>query len=137
MNATDNKQRLQAAYAQLEQGNGRPFVDLMADDFCWTILGSTAWSRSYRGKQTVRDELLTPLFAQFATQYTNRALRFIAEDDLVVVECRGSVQTVRGQPYNNTYCNVCRFGPDGKLVDLTEYMDTALIDAVLAPPQAA
>jgi ketosteroid isomerase-like protein len=137
MSAANNKQSLQAAYTELAQGNGRPFVDLMADDFCWTIPGSTAWSRSYRGKQAVREELLKPLFAQFATRYTNQAVRFIAEDDLVVVECRGSVQTVRGQAYDNTYCNVCRFSADGKLVELTEYMDTALIDAVLAPPQAA
>ena len=138
MNATDNKRRLQAAFAELEHGNGRPFVDLMADDFCWTIPGSTAWSRTYRGKQAVREELFKPLFAQFATQYTNRALRFIAEDDLVAVECRGAVQTVRGQAYNNSYCYLCRFDADGRLAELIEYLDTALLDAVLtAPPQLA
>jgi ketosteroid isomerase-like protein len=81
----------------------------------------------------VREQLFKPLFAQFATPYTNRALRFIAEDDHVVVECRGSVQTVRGEAYNNSYCYVCRF-EGGRLRELTEYMDTALAEAVLAPP---
>jgi hypothetical protein len=32
-----------------------------------------------------------PLFSNFADQYKNTAQRFIAEDDSVVVECRGQV----------------------------------------------
>jgi ketosteroid isomerase-like protein len=131
--AADNKQLMQAVFAELERGNGRPFIDAMADDFCWDIPGTSAWSRRFEGKRAVREQLFKPLFAQFATPYTNRALRFIAEDDHVVVECRGSVQTVRGEAYNNSYCYVCRF-EGGRLRELTEYMDTALAEAVLAPP---
>ena len=131
--ADNNKQLMQAVFAELERGNGRPFIDAMADDFCWDIPGTSAWSRRFEGKHVVREQLFKPLFAQFATPYTNRALRFIAEDDHVVVECRGSVQTVRGEAYNNSYCYVCRF-EGGRLRELTEYMDTALAEAVLAPP---
>jgi hypothetical protein len=67
---------------------GRPFREAMADDFSWTIIGSTSWSRTYSGKQTVLDELLMPLFSQFADLYTNTASRFIAEGDQIVVECQ-------------------------------------------------
>jgi len=133
MSTADNKQLMQAVFAELERGNGRPFIDAMADDFCWDIPGTSTWSRRFEGKRAVREQLFKPLFAQFATPYTNRALRFIAEDDHVVVECRGSVQTVRGEAYNNSYCYVCRF-EGGRLRELTEYMDTALAEAVLAPP---
>jgi len=133
MGTADNKQLMQAVFAELERGNGRPFIDAMADDFCWDIPGTSTWSRRFEGKRAVREQLFKPLFAQFATPYTNRALRFIAEDDHVVVECRGSVQTVRGEAYNNSYCYVCRF-EGGRLRELTEYMDTALAEAVLAPP---
>lgn len=133
MSAIHNKQTMQVIFAELELGNGRPFVDAMADDFCWDIPGTGAWARRFEGKQAVRDELFKPLFAQFATPYTNRALRFIAEDDHVVVECRGKVQTVRGEAYDNTYCYICRF-ENGRLRELTEYMDTALTQAVLTPP---
>jgi len=133
MSTADNKQLMQAVFAELERGNGRPFIDAMADDFCWDIPGTSAWSRRFEGKRAVREQLFKPLFAQFATPYTNRALRFIAEDDHVVVECRGSVQTVRGEAYNNSYCYVCRL-EGGRLRELTEYMDTALAEAVLVPP---
>ena len=130
MSATENKQLLQNICSELSKGNGKPFVESLADDFRWTIIGSTKWSRTYRGKQEVTAELLRPLFAQFADQYTNTAHRFIAEDDYVVVECRGRVTTKSGRPYNNTYCWVCRVA-DGKLQELTEYLDTELLTAAL------
>ncbi|MEO7391901.1 MAG: nuclear transport factor 2 family protein [Ramlibacter sp.] len=131
-----NKQLMQAIFAELATGNGKPFGDAMADDFCWRIAGTSAWSRSWEGKRAVLKELMAPLYAQFASRYSNSAQRFIAEGDFVVVECRGEVMTKAGEAYNNTYCYVCRFA-DGKLKELTEYMDTALAERVLAPPPAA
>jgi hypothetical protein len=133
MAAADNKRILQAAFAALETGDGRPFGECMADDISWTIIGTTPWSRTYSGKTVVQRELLRPLFAQFSDRYTNRALRFIAEDDYVVVECRGQSTTKSGQAYNNSYCYVCRFA-NGQMVELTEYLDTALVEKALAPP---
>jgi uncharacterized protein len=134
MSTAENKELFQHIFAGLSAGNGKPFLDSLADDFCWTILGSTDWSKTYRGKETVQIELLRPLFAQFADRYTNEASRIIAEGDIVVVECRGKVTTKAGKRYNNTYCWVCRVA-DGKLKELTEYMDTALVAAALAPPK--
>jgi ketosteroid isomerase-like protein len=135
MGESENKHLMQAILSELEKGNGRPLVDAMADDFSWTIIGTTDWSGTYRGKQTVLDELLEPLFAQFADRYTNTAHGFIAEGDHVVVECRGRVTTKSGSPYHNTYCWVCRIA-DGKLRELTEYLDTELVATALAPPGA-
>ena len=130
MSAAENKQLMQNIFIELSKGNGPPFVESLADDICWTIIGSTKFSGTYRGKQAVLNELLRPLFARFADQYTNTAHRFIAEDDYVVVECRGRVTTKSGAPYNNTYCWVCRVA-DGKLQELTEYLDTELVTAAL------
>jgi ketosteroid isomerase-like protein len=135
VSAAHNKRLMQEVFAELAQGRTERFRDVMADDFSWTIIGSTEWSGSYRGKQAVLHDLMAPLFAQFAGRYTNTAQRFIAEGEHVVVECRGRVTTKSGSPYDNTYCYVCRFA-DGKLEELTEYCDTALIDAALDPPKA-
>lgn len=130
MSTTENKQLMQHIFSELSKGNGKPFVESLADDFCWTITGTTEWSKTYHGKQTVLTELLHPLFSQFENQYTNTAHRFIAEDDYVVVECRGNVTTKAGIPYNNRYCWVCRIA-EGKLQELTEYLDTELVAAAL------
>ena len=136
MTAAENKNTMRAICSELARGNGGPFLDSMAEDFCWKLIGATDWSGTYRGKRAVISELLEPLLAQFADRYTNTAHRLIAEGDYVVVECRGEVTTTAGLPYNNTYCWVCRFG-NGKLRELTEYMDTELVSAALRAPSAA
>jgi uncharacterized protein len=130
MGAKENKQLMQHAFAEMAKGNNKPFVESWADDFCWTVIGTTSWSGTYRGKHAVLEDLMGPLFANFAGRYTNTAQRFIAEDDYVVVECRGQVTTKAGKPYNNTYCYVCRFA-DGKLRELTDYLDTQLVASAL------
>jgi uncharacterized protein len=132
MDAAENKELMREVFAELAQGNGRPFLDALAEDIRWVIIGSTEWSGSWEGKAAVRRGLLDPLFDQFATRYRNRALRLIAEDDYVVIECRGNVTTKAGRPYNNTYCYVCRL-EDGKVRELTEYCDTELLTKALTP----
>ena len=125
-----NRQLMRGVFAELAGGNNRPFREALADDIAWTIIGTTRWSRTYRGKQALIDELLRPLYALFADQYTATVHRIIADDDVVVVEYRGKVTTTAGKPYHNTYCFVCRLA-DGKIRELTEYCDTALIEAAL------
>ena len=128
-----NRQLIERLFAQLAQGNGRALVDAMDDDFCWTVTGSSAWSGTWRGKQAVREQLLAPLFAQFEGTYTNTAERVIADGEHVAVQCRGCVGTKAGQRYDNHYCFVFRV-VDGRLKEVVEYLDTALVDAVLQPP---
>jgi uncharacterized protein len=133
MDAAENKRLMQDVFAQLAAGNGRPFVDALADDIRWRIIGTTDWSGTWEGKGAVQTRLLGPLFEQFATRYRNRAIRLIAEDDFVVIECRGDVTTKAGRPYNNTYCYVCRL-EGGKVRELTEYCDTEVLAEALTPP---
>jgi len=133
MSAPDNKKAIENIFAELATGNGKPFADAMADDFTWILTGTTKWSRAYHGRQAVRRELLAPLFAQFADRYTNTAQRILADGDFVVVECQGRTTTKAGKPYNNRYCYIIRL-QNGKMKELTEYLDTALVEAVLSPP---
>jgi ketosteroid isomerase-like protein len=135
VDAAENKALMREVFAELATGNGRPFVDALGDDIRWRIIGSTEWSGTWEGKSSVQKGLLDPLFAQFATRYRNTALRLIAEDDYVVIECRGDVTTKDGRPYRNTYCYVCRLD-GGKVRELTEYCDTELLTKALTPPWA-
>ena len=54
----------------------------------------------------------------------------VAEGDFVVVQSRGAAQTKDDRPYDNTYCHVMRIR-DGKIAELTEYLDTELASSVL------
>jgi ketosteroid isomerase-like protein len=135
MDAIENKRTMTAVFAELERGNPLPFRDTLADDCVWHMIGTTAWSGTYRGKPAILGKLLQPLRTQFADQYTSAATRIVADGDVVVIECRGRVTTRTGRPYSNTYCFVCRL-EGGKVKELTEYMDTQLVVDVLEPPPA-
>ena len=136
MGANENKRLMESVFAELASGNGQPFMDLLAEDVRWTVTGTTPWSRTYDGKRAVVDELMRPLFAQFADRFENTASRIIADDEHVVVECRGKVTTKAGKPYNQTYCYVCRLA-EGKVRELTEYLDTELVREALDLPTPA
>ncbi len=133
MNHQTNKSIIEGVFAALADGDRRPFADAMADDCCWTIAGQGPWARTWKGKDCVRRQLMAPLFAQFADEYRTRAQRVIADGEIVVVECRGSVATKSGARYDNQYCHVIEL-EDGKMIAVTEYMDTALAEAVLTAP---
>jgi uncharacterized protein len=133
MNTGENKQLVQDIFREMAQGNSRPLVEAMADDFCWTVTGGNRWSGIYRGKQAVLNDLLAVLRSRIEGRVKTIAHRVIAEDDIVVVEARGNNTTKDGRPYNNSYCFVIRL-ENGKLKEITEYMDTELVTAVLDQP---
>ena len=56
MGATENKQLMHQIFEELSKGNSEPFVASMADDFRWTVTGTTKWSRTYEGKQSVENK---------------------------------------------------------------------------------
>jgi ketosteroid isomerase-like protein len=131
--AAENKQLMASVFEQMAAGNGQPFMDALADDVRWTVSGTSPWSRTYSGKRAVVTELMRPLFKQFANEYRAKAIRIVAEDDVVVVEARGEVDTKSGQQYNQTYCYVFRLA-GGAVQELTEYLDTDLVNRVLDTP---
>jgi uncharacterized protein (TIGR02246 family) len=127
-----NKALIEAAFAALSHGDGRQFTALMADDFAWHMSGTTPWSGTYRGKAAVA-KMLAELFTQFTTTYRLKPLRILGDGDFIVVEGKGDVMTMREVAYNNDYCYVIRMH-GGKMTELTEYFDTALVEAALNPP---
>lgn len=136
MTAEQNRVRIATIWAAMELGDGALFVEAMADDFVWRMMGATSWSGTYAGKADVRGRMLKALYSQFATPYRSKPSRIHADGDFVIVECQGEVKTKQGRDYNNTYCFVIRMR-DGQMTELTEYFDSALVDKVLEPPHWA
>lgn len=126
MSTEENRRLMQQVFDELAKGNSQALIEVMADDVAWHITGTTKFSGSYSGKATLINELVGPLFSQLADQLTMTAERFIADDNFVAVECRGKATTKSGRPYNNKYCFVFRL-EDGKIREVTEYMDTQLV----------
>lgn len=136
MSTGENKKLLQDVFAAMAEGDSGPLVAALADDVRWTLLGSTPFSRTYEGKADVLDKLLGPLRAQIDGRLRLRAVNIVGEGDTVVVEARGEAVTRRGKPYNNAYCMVFHL-EGGRVRALTEYMDSALVNATFGRPAAA
>lgn len=133
MTSAENKAFVQELFDARARRNPAPFIAAMAEDFVWRIMGSTPWSGEYVGKAAVLERLVKPLYAQLTAPTSLELQRILADEDYVVVECKGDATTVSGERYANTYCFVIRLA-EGKLRELTEYMDTALVNRVLQPP---
>ena len=128
MTTTENKQLMQDIFSELSKGNDKPFIEAMGEDFQWTWMGSGQWSKTFKGKESVLNELWSAVKTTINQPFKVVAHRFIADGDYVVVEASGENTTPDGRTYNNKYCWVCRIA-EGKLQELNEYMDTELVTA--------
>jgi ketosteroid isomerase-like protein len=129
MGIEKNKQIVEAFYQAGDRGDMEACLGMLADDIRWTNIGSTRFSGTYVGKQTLVEQLIGPLFAELKAGISSVIEKMIAEQDYVVALTSGSAETTDGKPYNNSYCQVMRIR-DGKIAEVTEYFDTELTSSV-------
>jgi ketosteroid isomerase-like protein len=129
MGAAENKQLIRDMFAELAKGNGEAFLDRMADDVRFTIIGNTKFSSTFNGKQDVVNRLLEPLGAQLEGGIAITPDNFIAEGEYVAMQSHGKARAKNGRDYNNTYCQVFRI-VNGRVKEITEYLDTELVTSV-------
>jgi uncharacterized protein len=130
MSAAENKQLMQEIFARVAVGDGSLFVEHLAEDVVMRVSGQNSWSRTFTGKQSVLRDLFGVVRERTSGTRKTIPLRFIADGDVVVIEARGEMTAKSGVPYNNEYCLIYRLR-DGKIVEITEYNDSALCERVL------
>ena len=124
MDAAENKEVVR----KLREAKGvDAMFAMMADDVRWTIMGTTKYSHTMNGKQEILDKLLKPITAELESMGTSIDDNIIAEGDFVVLQQHATGRmTKTGKPYNNQYCLVYKV-IDGKIKEITEYLDTELV----------
>lgn len=131
-----NRLLVEHMFRELANGNPAAFSAAFADDIRWHTPGHSIWSRTFHGKQAVLDDLLGPVRSQLVERVRLAVLRILADGDHVIVEARGTATTKTGKPYNNEYCFIFRIA-DGKVAEITEYLDTEHATQALVAPWAA
>ena len=129
MGAAANKETIRNMFAELSKGNAEAFLGTLADDVRFTLIGSTKFSGVFNGKPEFIEKVLAPLGAQLEGGIAMNVDNLIAEGDHVVMQGRGESTTKSGKVYNNTYAQVFRLA-NGKVQEVTEYLDTELVTAV-------
>jgi ketosteroid isomerase-like protein len=132
MSAEANKKLVQQVYTDSANRSGTTFVDNLADDARWIVTGQNSWSHEFKGKDAIVNDLLGQVRSRLGDRPRTVAFNFIAEGDTVVVEARGDNVTKAGLRYDNEYCVVWRI-ENGKIKQIKEYCDSALVERVLGP----
>jgi uncharacterized protein len=130
VSATENKKLMESIFARVATGDRAAYVDCLADDVTMRVTGQYSWSRTFKGKPALVRELYGYLHTLLAEGRRTIPLRFMADGDHVVVEARGKMKTRAGVRYDNEYCLIYRL-KDGRIVEIREYCDSALTEAVL------
>jgi uncharacterized protein len=130
LSATENKQLMQNIFAAVAAGDRARFVDRLADDVTMRVTGQYSWSLTIKGKASLLRDMYGYLSTLLKDGRRTIPHRFIADGDHVVVEARGDMMTKAGVRYDNEYCLVYRL-QGGKIVEITEYCDSAFCEAVL------
>jgi uncharacterized protein len=134
--AQSHKKCLEYIFGETAKGNGQPFLDALADDAEWRVIGRTGWSKTYRGKAEILRDLIAPLRRALVHPRKSHAHCMIAEGNLVAVQGQSENMTRAGRKYENTYCWVFAFRA-GQVMSIVEYADTELMREVLGEPQPA
>jgi hypothetical protein len=141
MSAAANKKLMQDIFAAAanpdpEVRDRALFIASLADDAKWVVTGQYSWSRTFRGKESILNDLHGHVRTRLVDRTRTIAHRFIAEGDIVVIEAKGDNVTREGVRYDNDYCLVFRL-EDGKIKEIREYCDSVLTEKALGPfPQA-
>ncbi|MFC9993622.1 nuclear transport factor 2 family protein [Nocardia sp. NPDC127526] len=133
MNTVENKKIIRTVFERLAAGDGRALTDALAEDCRWTFPGQWSWAGTWEPKTAVLHGLLRPLMAQFAGAYRIEAEWVLAEADRVVVQARGHGVTTADAVYEQTYCFIFTMA-DGRIAEVVEHCDTALVERVLVRP---
>jgi ketosteroid isomerase-like protein len=133
MGAAENKQLVQQVYTDSANRSGTTFLDNLAEDVTWIVTGQYSWSGKFKGRDAINNGLMGHLRSLLASgRPRTHAFNFIAEGDYVVVEARGDNVTKSGERYDNQYCMVWRI-ENGRIKEIKEYCDSALVERVLGP----
>jgi uncharacterized protein len=130
--AEHNKALMKEIFEGLKEGDGRLFYAHLAPDARMTITGEHSWAQVFVGKDSIANDLFGVVRSRLASRIKTHALRFLADEDWVMVEARGDMVTKSGEPYRNHYCLLYRL-QDDMIVEAKEYQDSTIAERVLGP----
>lgn len=99
---TRNKATVQAGFDAWKNGTGSPY-DKLAANATWEIVGNSAASRVYKGKEDFMTNVIRPFNARMSSRLVPTIRNMYADGDTVVVFFDAEGTAKDGKPYRNTY----------------------------------
>ena len=135
--AARNKAAVESSLKAWAAGTGSPF-DLLADDATWTIVGRSAASKTYQGREAFMREVIRPFNARMSAPLKPEIRRIYADGDTVIAffDAKGTARD--GKPYANTYAWFLEMR-GGKIVAAHAFFDSVEFNELwrrVAPAEA-
>lgn len=124
---TDNQKIVQQWFDCIAAGDAAGAFALFDEDVVYHLKGTTPVSGTYRGLRSIVDDFFTPWRRQIDGSLVVTVDELIGEGERVVALGRGKATTIHGLPYDNDYAFVFRVR-DGRITEVSEYLDTALVE---------
>ena len=130
---TINNETQEQIITFLKNCDFRSLVDIyFADDFLWIIKGSSILSGTYTNKDIFYAQVIKRLSNVLQADWRMHILEIYVAGNTLIVEMRGEVKAKNGQDYNNEYCWIFKFNDNNKIVSITAYYDSLLVNKTLA-----
>lgn len=120
--AARNRAIVEAGLKAWADGTGSPY-DLLTDDATWTIVGRSAASRTYRGRETFMREVIRPFNARMSAPLKPEIRHIYADGDTVIAFFDATGTARDGKPYANTYAWFLDMR-DGRIVTAHAFFDS-------------
>lgn len=133
MSAEQNRKIVEDAVAEWQSGNPDAFYQILDENVNWTVIGTTEVSGTYTSRQDFIDGAVRKIGKRIDGQVTPEIVDIVTEGDRLVFRWDGRGKMADGTPYSNRYSWAMTF-KDGKVVEGTAYLDTALVDQLMELP---
>lgn len=136
MTNSDITRRVVTDYVRaLQRGDIDALRASFAPDSTWTVCGSTPVSGTWTGPDGILNGFLARVLAQLdpAVPPAVEVHRVLADGEHALAEWTTRARTRDGRTYRNDYAVVFHV-VDGRIAEVTEYLDTALMTEVLFTP---
>jgi uncharacterized protein len=110
--------------------------NFFSDEFLWVIKGTSVLSGTYENKEDFFNLGMARLNRALKGDWILHIINTFIDNDTMIVEMRGEVKTINDNDYNNDYCWIFQF-EDNKVVKLTAYYDSLLVNKTLAEAESA
>jgi ketosteroid isomerase-like protein len=134
MSRQQNIELVNRYFAAMSAGDWNTVEGMYHDDIVIHMAGSTPASGRLEGKVAVTEDLiakqvhaaLDPAQMHFARRWKIMC----ADDERVVAIMEGGGPTLKGDRYDQVYCEIFRFR-DGQIIEMHAFFDTALAERAL------
>ncbi len=103
-----------------------------AENFLWIIKGTSVLSGTYTDKDIFLTQVIGRLSSKLQSGWKMHILDTYVDNNAFIIEMRGEVKTKNGQDYNNDYCWIFKFDANNKIIKLTAYYDSLLVNKTLS-----